>query len=150
VEAARVAEPFVHELRVRYVECDAQNVVFNANYLAYIDHTITEMWRAAFGSYQAMLDRGTDIVVAETNLRFLRGARFDDVVRIEATVTHLGTTSLRTHYRFLHDDELLAEATMRHVFVQAGTVDKAPIPDWAREGLERWLLPDRDPTAEQV
>ena len=28
---------FVHELRVRYGECDPQGIVFNANYLAYFD-----------------------------------------------------------------------------------------------------------------
>ena len=37
---------FVHELRVRYGECDPQGIVFNANYLAYFDHTVTELWRA--------------------------------------------------------------------------------------------------------
>jgi acyl-CoA thioesterase FadM len=26
--------PFSHELRVRYGECDAQGIVFNANFLA--------------------------------------------------------------------------------------------------------------------
>ena len=43
---------FVHELRVRYGECDPQGIVFNANYLAYFDHTVTELWRAsAIGSW---------------------------------------------------------------------------------------------------
>ena len=59
-----MAEPFVYKLRVRYAECDPQGVLFNANYLAYVDHTITELWRAAYGGYGAMLDRGIDIVVA--------------------------------------------------------------------------------------
>ena len=83
-------------LRVRYAECDLQGVLFNANYLAYIDHTITELWRAAYGGYTVMLDRGVDIVVAEANLRFLGSARFDEEITIEATVTHLGTTSVTT------------------------------------------------------
>ena len=34
---------FVHELRVRYGECDPQGIVFNPNYLAYFDHTVTEL-----------------------------------------------------------------------------------------------------------
>ena len=55
------------QLRVRYGECDPQGVVFNAHYLAYFDTSITELWRAAFGSYQAMLDRGVDIVLAEAS-----------------------------------------------------------------------------------
>ena len=70
-----MAEPFVHRLRVRYAECDPQGVLFNAHYLAYIDHTITELWRAAYGGYDAMLERGVDIVVAETGLRFRAPAR---------------------------------------------------------------------------
>ena len=79
-----MGEPFVHRLRVRYAECDPQGVLFNANYLAYIDHTMIELWRAAYGGYAAMLDRGVDIVVAEANLRFRASARFDEEIAIEA------------------------------------------------------------------
>ncbi|MDQ6834877.1 MAG: acyl-CoA thioesterase [Actinomycetota bacterium] len=142
-----MAEPFRHTLRVRYAECDAQGVVFNAHYLAYVDHTITELWRTTFGGYQAMLDRGVDIVVAEAQLRFLGAARFDQELAIEAAVTHLGTTSLRTVYRFYGGGELVLTAALRHVFVDAGTSTKTPIPDWAREGLGRWLRPELDPAA---
>jgi acyl-CoA thioester hydrolase len=95
-----MAEPFVHHLRVRYSECDSQGVLFNANYLAWIDHTVTEMWRAAYGGYQTMLDRGVDIVVAEVRMRFLGSARFDEEVELEAVVTNLGTTSVTSAHRF--------------------------------------------------
>ena len=135
----------MHRMRVRYAECDPQGVVFNAHYLAYVDDTISAMWRAAFGGYQVMLDRGVDIVVAEAHLCFLDAARFDEDVEIETAVTHLGTTSMRTFYRFLRDGELLLTATLRHVFVHEGSSRKAPIPDWARAGLEPWLLPELDP-----
>ena len=135
-----MAEPFVYRLRVRYAECDPQGVLFNANYLAYIDHTITEMWRAAYGGYTAMLERGIDIVVAAANLRFLGSARFDEDVTIEATVTNLGTTSVSTAYRFLRDGDLLLEADLRHVFVNRATTTKTPMPDWAREGLMQWMV----------
>jgi acyl-CoA thioester hydrolase len=136
-----VAEPFVYRLRVRYGECDPQGVLFNANYLAYVDHTITEMWRAAYGGYAAMLEQGVDIVVAAANLRFLGSARFDDEVTIVATVTNLGTTSVSTAYRFLRDGDLLLEAGLRHVFVDRETATKTPMPEWAREGLMPWLVP---------
>ena len=136
-------EPFIHRLRVRYSECDLQGVLFNANYLAYIDHTITELWRAAYGGYTVMLDRGVDIVVAEANLRFRAAARFDEEVVIEVTVTHLGTTSVTTAFRFLRagTEEVLLEAQMRHVWIDPATATKTPIPDWAREGLAPWHVP---------
>jgi acyl-CoA thioester hydrolase len=138
-----VGEPFVHTLRVRYSECDSQGVLFNANYLAYVDHTITELWRAAYGGYQTMLDRGIDIVVAEANMRFLGSARFDELITLEATVTHLGNTSVRSQYRFRRADELLLEAALRHVFIDRQTATKTPIPDWARAGLAPWVATER-------
>jgi acyl-CoA thioester hydrolase len=136
-------EPFIHRLRVRYSECDLQGVLFNANYLAYIDHTITELWRAAYGGYTVMLGRGADIVVAETNLRFLGAARFDEEVVIEATVTKLGTTSITTAFRFRRGgtDELLLEGWIRHVWIDPVTRAKAPVPDWGRDGLAPWHVP---------
>ena len=39
--AGGMPAPFVHRLRVRYGECDAQGVVFNANYLMYFDVALT-------------------------------------------------------------------------------------------------------------
>jgi len=138
-----MAEPFVYRLRVRYSECDLQGVLFNANYLAYIDHTITELWRAAYGGYTVMLDRGADIVVAEVNMRFLGSARFDEEVVIEAAVTNLGTTSVTTAFRFHRagaEDPLLW-AEIRHVFIDPATGAKNPMPDWAREGLAPWVVP---------
>ncbi len=136
-------EPFVHRLRVRYAECDPQGVLFNANYLTYIDHTITEMWREAYGGYQRMLERGVDIVVAEVNMRFLGAARFDEEVTLEAIVRRLGTTSVTSEHRFCRaDGERLLRATIRHVFIDRDTGAKTPIPDWARAGLEIWHLPD--------
>src|ERR1700752_3383757 len=78
-----VASPFSHPLRVRYAECDKQGVVFNSHYLAWFDISMTELFRAAFGSYGVNLERGVDIVVGEARLRFRAPARFDDLVDLE-------------------------------------------------------------------
>src|SRR3712207_8836242 len=64
-----MSPPFVHRFRVRYHECDAQGIVFNANHFAYFDVTLTELWRAAFGSYDAMVEAGTDVVVDRKSTR---------------------------------------------------------------------------------
>lgn len=135
-----MGEPFVHQLRVRYIECDAQGVVFNSHYLAFFDISMTELWRAALGSYQAMVDQGVDIVVAEAQLRFQAPARFDDLLGLEVAIEHMGNTSIVTRHRVRCDDELLVEATMRHVTVDLATMRKEPIPDWLREGLSPWLV----------
>jgi acyl-CoA thioester hydrolase len=135
-----LGEPLVHTLRVRYAECDLQGIAFNAHYLNYFDTSLTELWRAAYGSYQAMLDRGVDIVLAEAQLRFRKPARFDDELELAVVVTHLGQTSIRTRHLARCRAELVAEAELRHVLVDRETVAKTPIPDWLRDGIEPWVV----------
>jgi acyl-CoA thioester hydrolase len=129
---------FVHRLRVRYGECDPQGLVFNANYLLYYDVAFTELWRAAVGPWDAMVQRGVDVVVAEAGLRFRAPARFDDEIDLGIRVARLGTTSLGTEFEIRRADDLLLEGTMRHVCVDAQTWRKTEVPDWIRSGLERF------------
>lgn len=132
--------PFRHQLRVRYGECDAQGIVFNANYLAYVDVALTELWRAAFGSYDSTLERGVDTVVHEANLLFRASARFDDLLEIEGGFEPLGRTSAVLRLSFRRGEEELVEARMRYVFVAARSREKTEIPAWVRDGLAPFVL----------
>lgn len=134
------APPFSHRLRVRYGECDAQGIVFNASYLAYVDVALTELWREAFGSYGAMVARGVDTVVHESNLLFRASARFDDLLSIEGGFEPLGRTSAVLRLSFRREMELLVEARLRYVFVDAESWEKTEIPDWVREGLAAYIV----------
>ena len=130
--------PFVHRLRVRFHECDPQGVVFNAHYFAYFDVALTEMWRAAFGSYQSVVDQGTDVVVVEASATYRAPARFDEEIDVELTVARLGTTSMTTQTAVRRDGRLLVEGRLVHVFVDPATMAKQTIPDHVRAGLERY------------
>jgi acyl-CoA thioester hydrolase len=130
---------FVHRIRVRYNECDAQGAVFNANFLVYFDVAITELWREAFGSYgDALEQHGLDLMVAEANIRYLKPARFDDELDLVLTAEKLSTTSLTTRYDVMRGDEQIAHGWTRHVFVDLAKGGKAPIPDDVRTALERY------------
>ena len=130
---------FVHELRVRYGECDPQGIVFNANYLLYFDVAFTELWREAIGPWQEMVSRGYDAVVAEAHLRFRAPARFDDVLGLQLRITELGTTSITTEFDVVRDGEALVSGRMRHVCLDAQTWGKTDLPDWIRDGLTRYV-----------
>jgi acyl-CoA thioester hydrolase len=133
---ARVSSPFVHRLRVRYGECDPQGIVFNAHYIAYFDVALTELWRSVLpAGYTGMVAAGVDMVVAEARARFLAPARFDDEIGVGVGVSHLGTTSLVTAMSVTHQEDLLVEGEMRHVFVDARTHAKTEIPSDVREAL---------------
>jgi acyl-CoA thioester hydrolase len=136
-----VAEPFRHRIRVRFNECDGQGVVFYANYLMYFDVAITELWREAFGEgYAGMIASGTDAMVAEANIRYRAPARFDDELDLVARVTRIGTTSTMTNLTAerVSDGEVLAEADLRHVFIDLKTLEKTEIPEEMRAGMGRF------------
>jgi len=135
--------PFVHELRVRYGECDPQGIVFNANYLSYFDVAFTELWREAVGPWQDMPQRGIDAVVAHAELDFKAPARFDDVLAMSARVLRLGETSVTTGIDAMRGGELLVAMQLRHVCVTAPAAGQAirsvPWPQDIRDGLSAYL-----------
>ena len=131
---------FVYRHRVRYHECDAQGIVFNANWFTFFDVTLTEWFRDALGSYDAMKDHGCDIVLAETKGRFKASARFDEEVEIEAGVERLGNTSMVALFTARRDGEMLVEGRTVYVFVDAATMAKTQIPDWIRERLAPYAI----------
>ena len=130
--------PFVHRLRVRFHECDPQGVVFYAQYFAYVDVALTEMWREAFGSYGEVVAAGTDVVVVEAGATFRASARFDDDLDVELRIDRLGTTSMAMDTEIRRDGEVLVEGRIVHVFVDTATMAKQAIPDHMRTSLESY------------
>ncbi len=137
-------EPFVHELRVRNGECDPQGIVFNANYLLYFDVAFTELWRAAVGPWQEMVQSGVDAVVADASISFRAPARFDDELQLRVLMTRIGTTSLTTQIEVVREDAVLVKGTLRHVCVSTDTWKKTDVPDWIRGGLRRFAAADAE------
>ena len=131
-----MSEPFRHQLRVRYNECDPQGVVFNANYLTYFDLTMTELWRE-LGGYQAMVDAGVDMVVAEARILYL-SLRFDDDFEAQVEIEHLGETSMSAEILLARDGDPVAEGELRYVFIESGGGAKQPIPDQIRDRLSAY------------
>ena len=134
-------EPFRHRIRVRFNECDGQGVVFYANYLMYFDVAMTELWRVAFGDgYAGLIESGTDAMVAEANVRYRQPARFDDELDLVARVTRIGTTSSVTALAAerVSDGVVLAEADLRHVFIDPETLEKKEIPEEVRAGMAKY------------
>ena len=134
-----MAREFSHRIRVRFSDCDPQNVLFYANHLEYFDVAITELWREATESYDAMTEGGVDIVVAEAAIRYLSPVRFDSEVDVAVAVRRLGTTSMTSHLKISENGELRSEGDLRHVFVAVGSGEKVPIPEAIRAGLEPYL-----------
>lgn len=132
------AEPVVRmPLRVRYYECDPQGIVFNAHYLAYADIASFECLKVLFGSHTTLWERGIDLVVAESNLRYLAACRFDDELVVEVVTDRVGTTSLVLRYDIRRGTDLMTVVTNRYVWVSTESLRPTTPPDDVRDAFAR-------------
>ena len=129
--------PFTLLLRVRYGECDAQQVVFNARYGDYADIAMNEFLRALFGGYDKLLAQGMDTQVVRLETDFRSPARFDDVLAITVRAASVGNTSFALAMEMsLHPGgRLVASTTATYVMVTPLTHQKLRVPDPVRSLL---------------
>ena len=133
-------EAFVHRLRVRYIECDMQGIVFNSHYYAWMDLAHQELIREVLGPLDVLHALGVDVVVAESSARYFASARFDEDIDIEVRLDDLTTTSMTTVHTFRHGETVLAEGRVRHVAVNPKALTKTPWPEAVRTAFTP-LLP---------
>ncbi|TGL24024.1 acyl-CoA thioesterase [Leptospira yanagawae] len=75
---------FVYQLRIRYSEVDTQGIVFNANYLNYLDVAITEYFRAKGISYTEFMEKyQLDFHVIQSLIDYRNGAKFVEVMEVQ-------------------------------------------------------------------
>lgn len=103
---------FSHELSVRYGECDAQGVVFNAHYLAYCDHAMDEFLRV-------VVPPGDDfqLMLKAANLVWHAPLRYREVVVMECSVVRWGNTSMDVQFLGRVGGGVRFEATITYVSV---------------------------------
>jgi len=127
---------FVHRLRVRYGECDGQQVVFNARYGEYVDVAFTEFARA--------LGYGTDapeplpeIQLVKQTTEWFAPSRNDEVLALSVAAVALGNSSFTMRTEFRRDGEatLRARTDTVYVHVDPALWKKAPLPTALRQRL---------------
>lgn len=117
---------FLHPLRVRWAECDAQGIVFNANYFAFYDLAIWE-WTKALG-YKGWED-APQFVTAHAECDFKNAAHFDEDLDIGIRAARFGTKSMEVATAIFRGDELLNIGKVNYVYVTPGTTQSAPLPE---------------------
>ena len=130
-------EPYRHPLAPRYLEIDAQGVVFNAWYLAYFDDAMTAFLGARGLPYAQMMADGYDVMLKRTEIDWSAGLRYGDAAHIAVDVAAIGTTSFTLSFDVVRTGEDGAPETVCrgrtvYVMVTAPGNAKTPIPDRIR------------------
>jgi len=109
------------EFRVRYGETDQMGVAYHAHYLQWVELARTEHMRRHGVPYRDLEARGVRLAVSQADLRFASPARYDDLVRVSAWLSEVGSRRVVFAYRVERaaDGALLATARTALVSLSA-------------------------------
>ncbi|HEY4334986.1 MAG TPA: thioesterase family protein [Puia sp.] len=118
------------QIRVRYAETDQMNVVYHGNYSQYFEVGRVESIRQLGLSYKELEATGIIMPVIEWSAKFLRPARYDDLLTIKTTLRQLPTDHRVEFIQEAYNEEgtLLVLGKVLLYFLHAGTMAKATIP----------------------
>ena len=137
MDAMSASAPFRFLFRVRYHECDAQKIAFNARWGEYVDLASAEYTRALFGSVDPEVS-GIDWRLVRQTIEWKASGRYDDVIEARVHTVRVGTTSFTLATQFLRWPDGAPLVTAETVYVATDPVRgiKQPVSDAHRQKLE--------------
>ncbi len=127
-------------VRVRYSEVDRMGFLYHVNYLEYFEIARSDWVRRFWRPYKEIEDEGYSLVVLEAYIKFIHSAYYDDILKIEATISDWGHSRIKFNYAIYREGETdpLCTGNTSHCFIdQSGKVTR--MPEELREKLETIL-----------
>lgn len=135
-EMAKSDFKFMTPVRVRWMECDAQGIVYNGAYLDYLEIGQAEYYRnLGFAIYTIPKSGYFDFAVVKSTLEFKAPARVDEIIELHIRVSKIGTTSLTLNMEIYSQDggRLLTSIEAIYVGYDSATETSKPVPDDIRQ-----------------
>lgn len=125
------------QLRVRYAETDQMGVVYHSNYFPYFETARAESIRALGMTYADMEKSGVIMPVVEVHCRYMRPAKYDDLLTIKTILKELPAAhKIEFHHEVYNEHQvLLATGKITLYFMEAGTMQKTVMPEKMRNQL---------------
>ena len=121
---------FSWPVRIYYEDTDAGGIVYNANYLKYMERARTEWLRSLDVEQDRLLEQGVAFVVRRVELDMLKPARFNDALTVTVTVKKLKRASIVFEQEILDDAGLsLVRGTVLIACVKIAHMKPFAIPE---------------------
>jgi YbgC/YbaW family acyl-CoA thioester hydrolase len=128
---------FSHRMRVRWVEVDMQQIVFNGHYLMYFDTAVTDYWRQLAMPYAATMQQlGGDMYVKKASVEYHASAEMDDFLDVCLRCDRIGNSSMTFVGAIFRGDELLITSELVYVYADPAVKKSLPVPPALRGMLE--------------
>ncbi len=129
---ARSDFKFKTPVRVRWMECDAQGIVYNGAYLGYLEIGQAEYYRnLGFAIYIIPKSGYFDMAVVKSTLEFKAPARVDEIIELHVRVSNIGNTSLTLNMEIYPEgrEHLLTAIEAIYVGYDAASESSKRVPD---------------------
>lgn len=117
-------------IRVRYSETDQMNVVYHGNYAQYFEVARAEAIREMGFTYKEMEEMGIVMPIVELHTKFLRPAKYDDLLTIKTQLRELPADHrIEFHHEVLNEEgKLLTIGRIVLYFLDAKTMARTNMP----------------------
>ena len=132
---------FHASLRVRWMECDAQGVVYFGAYMDYLEVAWSEYFRNLGFSVYRLAQKGYfDTAVVKTVTEYKAPARLDEMLELHTRVSRIGITSFTLNMEIYAQgsDRLLTTVEAVYVGFDAASGSTRPVPDDIRELVDHF------------
>lgn len=126
------------QIRVRYAETDQMGVVYHGNYFQFFEVARVEAIRQLGISYADMEKAGVIMPVIEVQCRYLRPARYDDLLTVKVLLKELPVHHKIEFHQEVYNEqqELLATGKVILYFMEAATMKRTTMPEKLRLKLQ--------------
>ena len=127
-------------MRVWYRDTDQMGIVHHSNYLGYYEAARSDMLRALGMSFAEVEKRGIMMPVLEVRSRYLRPARYDELLTVRITLREMPAARITFDYEIFNERaELLNTGTTVLGFIRSDTRRPCRCPEWFLALLDtRW------------
>lgn len=116
--------------KVKYYECDGMAVTHHSNYLRFMEEARIELLDRLGYGYERMEADGIISPVVETNCKYKKPTKFQDIIDIEVSVAEITALKLTFCYSMSVAGITVCEAESKHCFIENGKLiniaDKYP------------------------
>lgn len=118
-------------IRVRYAETDQMNVVYHGNYAQYFEVARAEAIRELGFTYKEMEASGVVMPIVELHTKFLRPAKYDDLLTIKTQLREMPTDHRIEFHHEVYNEEgkLLTIGRIVLYFLDAKTMARSVMPE---------------------